>query len=398
MNTKKFSEAINELDDRYIATAIHYQSKKKKGTWMKWGTLAACLTLVIFAGTNLLPERTTQLPMLSISPTFDGMGFEGLMAYDISELVNANPWNEDMTITTLPVYSNPITHDSNGVSSGADHHKMQTLLLTVADRLGLPKDKLTITDNAPDEETKQMTIDKFASVGNTVPDGYFDPTALEIETDDLTIRVDLHLEVSISFKSPITLPEKYPFTEEPSYEELSALAEYLKSEYKDLMGFENPQPNISGGDYDIYFKQNYSIEFFDAAGSETEQIINYHFNRAQFYCHDGALSGIRLYQPDLSKKLGDYPIITSKEAYELLSQSNYMTSVPYELPGMEYVKKAELVYRTVTWEPCYMPYYKFYVELPEEETDGLKTYGAYYVPAVSGEYISDMTVWDGSFN
>lgn len=45
-----------------------------------------------------------------------------------------------------------------------------------------------------------------------------------------------------------------------------------------------------------------------------------------------------------------------------------------------------------------MPYYCFYVELPEEERDGLKTYGAYYVPAVEKEYLTNMPLWDGSFN
>lgn len=45
-----------------------------------------------------------------------------------------------------------------------------------------------------------------------------------------------------------------------------------------------------------------------------------------------------------------------------------------------------------------MPYYRFYVELPEEESDGMKTYGAYYVPAVEEKYISNMPLWDGSFN
>ena len=46
-----------------------------------------------------------------------------------------------------------------------------------------------------------------------------------------------------------------------------------------------------------------------------------------------------------------------------------------------------------------MPYYRFYVELPDmERENGLKTYGAYYVPAVKGEYISNMPVWEGTFN
>lgn len=30
--------------------------------------------------------------------------------------------------------------------------------------------------------------------------------------------------------------------------------------------------------------------------------------------------------------------------------------------------------------------------------NGLKTYGAYYVPAIAEEYIADMSTYDGSFN
>ncbi len=48
-----------------------------------------------------------------------------------------------------------------------------------------------------------------------------------------------------------------------------------------------------------------------------------------------------------------------------------------------------------------MPYYRFYVKLTDYSTDmaeGLICYGAYYVPAVSGEYLSDFPVWGGRFN
>lgn len=46
-----------------------------------------------------------------------------------------------------------------------------------------------------------------------------------------------------------------------------------------------------------------------------------------------------------------------------------------------------------------MPYYCFYVEIPNMEDDsGLKTYGLYYVPAVEDKYISNMPLWGGDFN
>lgn len=97
--------------------------------------------------------------------------------------------------------------------------------------------------------------------------------------------------------------------------------------------------------------------------------------------------------------VGEYPIITAEEAKEFLRKGNYITTAPYEMPGEEFIGKVELVYRAGERERYYMPYYRFYVELPEAAMDdGLKAYGAYYVPAVESAYLSDMPVWDGSFN
>ena len=78
---------------------------------------------------------------------------------------------------------------------------------------------------------------------------------------------------------------------------------------------------------------------------------------------------------------------------------NFVTTVPYDFPGGEYVKKVELLYRVDSRYEYYIPYYRFFVELPEAEREGgMKTYGAYYVPAVEEKYISNMPLWDGSFN
>lgn len=46
MNTKKFSEAMGEIDSKYVDEAIRYQRKKKKQGWLKWGVMAACFCLV----------------------------------------------------------------------------------------------------------------------------------------------------------------------------------------------------------------------------------------------------------------------------------------------------------------------------------------------------------------
>lgn len=416
MRGNEFLDKMELVNPAYVEAA-DIKPKRKKLVWVKWAGIAACFALIIYAGTRLLPrenpklsqensklsqknpDNISDLPMLTISKYTSSMGYEGYMAYEASELVNANPWRESLELSTLPVYQNPLTYDENQIASEADFDKMREFLLEVAKRFGLDTNGITITDDVPAEETKQIIREKFEAVGDTVPEGYFDPTKVIIEAEGLTIEVDQSITATLSFEPAVSLPQEYNFTHFASYEDKAAVAEYLKKEYIDFIGINNPQINICGGDYNIYGQQEYSIEFFDGTGSETENIINYNFNRVTFHCDDeGNLFFARIYQPDLSQKIGDYPIINSKKAEELLSKGNYITTVPYEMPGIEYVKKVELVYRTGKQEEYYMPYYRFYVELPEDEREnGLKTYGAYYVPAVDGSYITNMPIWDGSF-
>ncbi len=49
MNTKKFSEAMGEIDGKYVEKSASYHSKQKKHKWIKWASMAACLCLVLVA-------------------------------------------------------------------------------------------------------------------------------------------------------------------------------------------------------------------------------------------------------------------------------------------------------------------------------------------------------------
>lgn len=50
MNTEKILYAMNELDDRYISEAISCKRKVKKTGLVKWGSVAACLSVLIIGG------------------------------------------------------------------------------------------------------------------------------------------------------------------------------------------------------------------------------------------------------------------------------------------------------------------------------------------------------------
>ncbi len=399
MKREHLSDALNLISDDIIeeTDAMRKINKKYKAMRILRTTVAACLVVAIGIGTAFLlpkikpnkpepsinPPENTDLPLLSVSEIVgDGMGFEGYMAHNISELVNSNPWTENCEISTLPVYNNTLNLDERYDITNIDYDKMNSFILDIAKRCGLKENEIEIT-----RDFRAYTDSLF------------------VKTDSFEIRVDPELTADIKVKQPISLPDEYKFTHtNSSYDDMLAVAKYLQKEYNEIIGFKNPQINITGGDYTFDGSQLYNIEFFDMSENLIQNIINYNINRVAFYYEEnGNLYMIRIYKPDLSDKIGDYPIITKEAATELLSNGNYITSVPaiYEI-NMEKISKVELVYRNTHWlDKIYMPYYKFYIELPELEKrfgNGLKHYGIYYVPAVDGKYIKNMPVYDGSFN
>lgn len=58
MNTKLFSEAMSEVNDKYYEEAENYHCKKHG--WVKWSAMAACFTAVLFSALSVLPKYLDQ--------------------------------------------------------------------------------------------------------------------------------------------------------------------------------------------------------------------------------------------------------------------------------------------------------------------------------------------------
>lgn len=415
MKPEKLFRILGQLDESLIESAeIPQRAKARKAVFLKVGAMAACTALVIGVGAMLYQNNTPpavidvpslngedgKLPLLSVDFDYGSMGFEGYCAYNVDELVNENPWNKDSKITHLPVFKNALTYNELQRVDSPDLEAMKVLLKKTASKLGLDAEHLPITDDVPDAETKKKMTEKLTIGGGEVPEGYFDASAVFMETPQMKVEVDSSMVVTVHFEPAVALPKELNFTHNASYEDVYKVAEYLQKEYKDYIGMVNPNVNITGGDYTFDGAQMYDIAFFDDNDDETQRLLNYNFNNVTFACDDeGKLFISRVFHPDLTNVIGNYPIISTEQALQLLENKNYITSVPEEFPGSEYVKKVELIYRNASSEKTYMPYYRIYVELPSMKLDnGLNTYGAYYVPAVEGKYIENMPVWDGRFN
>lgn len=414
---ERLFRAIGEADGELVARSDKEERVRRK-RWRNLAIAAACLALVLYAGARYLPGELAEpdgtgplqatesddpttpkepgaLPLLTVALNDGGMGFEGFSAYDISELDNGNPWTEDAELETLPVFINKAYSDASGLPlSDIGEKRMVELAEEAAAALGL-----------------EITDIEYKRVGDNYASPKADPQAVyavDATTANGRIHVYGNCTVTVFLEDEgLPLPEEYNFAHETSAEEAAEAMEYLLAEYGDILGLEEPRAALFG-DYSFSGERDWWYNGYDAAGDLTAQMLSYNFGGVQFApdSDNGNLWLIRTFDTlTCAEKIGDYPIITPEEARRLLVEGYYLTSVPCLLPGEEAVESIELMYRSGNLNEVFMPYYRFLVKVPYEavnnaamQESGLNCYGAYYVPAVQGEYLTNLKVWDGSFN
>ena len=308
----------------------------------------------------------TDLPTLEIGAHDGGYGYEGYLAHDISELVNANPWNENISLAALPVFR---------VKNDTSENKLEELITATAGKLNL------------------KGFNSFTNDGGAV---FSESESIKITATDIGIFV--------YFKKAESLPERYNFGYYSSYKDMKKSAGYLKNKYSALFKDGKYILNLYGGDCDIYGRQSYHITFYKDSDDIVQKIINYNFYKTYFTPNDnGELEHISTVSPNLGDKIGNYPVISPDKAKELLYDGKYVTSSPTAIKKSDKTAQTELVYRFAPWEKYYIPYYRFFVA--EESTgneslekQGFKIYCAYYVPAVEEKYIANMPLWNGALN
>lgn len=359
MKAEQISDALNWLDDSIIDETNRVRRKRrlsdKQAKWKIIAAACACIGIMCILYTVKLDGVTRQeLPMLQLYTSSDAMGFEAWR--DLSEMDNGNPWNEDMELEKLPVYHNNAYHPA-GVPLGLSEASLREIAETTAKALHMTI--IAISDTVSQEWMTDVEPGIILSITATAVNK---ENTLEAE---ILAEADGH--VRIEFTGEMLLTQAYLQDEK----KLTEILGYMKPEKME--------------------RQNELI-FYDSSGDEISDILNYNFNHTTFIMNDEGDSIKMIHKCEelsCAEKIGDYPIITAEKAKKLLLKGKYL-EFPYELPGEKYIAGVELVYRTGRLEKTFMPYYRFWVELPElQEDNGLKCYGAYYVPAVEERYISN---------
>ncbi len=335
-------------------------------------------------------EKKTGTEKIKSAVTFGTMGFEGMMAYDISELDTPNPWKFGANISSLPVFRNL------AYIEGEDSFMSGLSYLTEEQMRGIIQN----TALALDVDVVDIRI---TYVKDIVQSGISDETmngiySMEANCSKKTMIIvygDGEIKVDFENKS---LPSRYNFSyKNTTAKEAEKILEYLGKEYANLLCFGN-EVGYSYADRTFSGEEIRSYYIFDKSDDMVESILNFNFNSVRFSPDDdGNLMCIRLNNPYCSAEyIGDYSVISESDAKELLQNGNYYSSVPadYIRSGTilsEDIAKSELVYINERVE-YYQPYYKFYVELDSsmfDMADDLKNFGIFYVPAVSSEFLDD---------
>ena len=140
MNAKKFSDAMSELDTKYVDEALNYKKKAKKRIWVKWGAIAACLCLMI-------PLTAFAVDIIQYNAAVDylnslGIAVEDLSDYSHKEIKEAvktidagesSPLTEEIR-SLIPEYKEPIDTPTQVT---AEQIKQLTPTMTRTDILSL---------------------------------------------------------------------------------------------------------------------------------------------------------------------------------------------------------------------------------------------------------------------
>lgn len=334
-----------------------------------------------------------ELPKITSVFESGTMGFEGYLAYDISELDDNNPWNRDMKLDTMPVYKGMAYKFGSGVTFCYDENTLEFRARYLAQILGTSITETVNKEYVGDfsgREAESDIIEKNREMPYCIKYACADGTRLTVEGDGT---------VKIKFTPARELPADVDASDH------AAVEQYIFREYAPI--FMDDPGNREVYDRNIYGERNMDrFTLFRKSQGDVESIIDYNFGTVSVCLDEDSRVWIIWVNSEPCEKIGDYPIITADEAEKLLLDGKYIASLHLDRVDKEHIEKVELIYRTSHRDTYYQPYYRFYVRLDSSNIDPvlliddpkLKDYAALYVPAVNAEYLSDVELWDGTFN
>ena len=417
MSARDLMRAMGLLEEELVVEAERPE-RLRAIRWRRWAALAACAALLLAlpwlrglpagaggtvqdslqaeAGTgqnDAAAAEAEQLTPFAAGFASGGFGFEGLLAYDPQEIGGSCPWQQgDPVPDTLPVYQNQNDLLADGaVRFGLDAVEMEQQLRALAAALGYEVGAVEISPSAEEVAAYRQRLEQQGRDPDTDPNYEINarPYSARAAAEGAEFELLTTGEFTMRLEQPLALPQGEQLTQQSTRADAERVALSLAEVYAGALGLEEVQPQV---------RMEYSSDgqklltlAVRSGGALERQLLEFGLGGLQFYLDEtgSACTMVRLWGTQAAgETLGDYPLISAEAAASLLAEGRCFTSVTEPFPGMEYLAQVELVYRESV--QAVAPYYRFWVELPTlQQENGLRTFGAYYVPAVEEEYLTD---------
>lgn len=307
--------------------------------------------------------KMISLPMLTIEDFHEDFEQEIYFAYDISEIYNGNPWKSEWNISELPAFYNT-------------NYKSYNIADSYEQKINIMKQKIISAQKIAQSfsTTKLYKMIYGAEQGS-------------IENEELLLSVNTHNDIiTIAFKNAIFLPFDI---EQQNKEQLEKVIYYFIDTYKHTLCWKEGKDALSF-QYDTNAIGHFELMAYENGDTLEKQFLNYHFNTVSIILNQqNQITSFVITKTDTSDKIENYPIITEEQAQKLLHQKKYISTAEYDFSENMSIVKTELVYKATVYDSIFMPYYKFFVQIPGIEQNGLHCYVTYYVPAIKEQYLKN---------
>lgn len=363
-----------------------------------------------------------------LNPTLGevGMGFEGIELKSFDDMILDSPWHElkdELYGSEIPVYDKVINYENCGgfpfhKEVNADAGVMEEELKKLAEAFGKDIYGKDVKADYPDEEYLEKRRKEFTEYaekgyeGATVDDvdamiaDMNVPHSMSVETENYIFTVSCYAgsgySAKVEFKQPIDLGVGSGYEMKSAEDAIKLGQKAIEKVGKYIPGNGEPRVKVRAisstedGEMSYWFSLYlYRYNINDPA----ETVWNYNNGILSVGIEDGAVVNIAYGLGETYENRGNYRILSSeKEVIERFESGMFLSTAPIDDPNSDNIASIELSYHVTGF-----PFFKLWVDITDDlikigqvaPENGMRCYGAYYVPAVSAEYLSPHIEWNG---
>ncbi len=265
----------------------------------------------------------------------------------------------------------------------------------------------------PDLPAMQQKAEEIARIFG------FDPDEMQSEPEDLPVtdsaeensffnyhlsNEEIHITVDKELNFYVFNPENQAMNEDFSKEGQEEQGRQLAALLTDRFGWKQPKVIVTESAVNYNGETFYEMFVYEQDPDPVKDFLqSQRMTASGSFSPDGTLELLRIDTWEGYELVGEYPVLKEEEAKQRLIAGEHLSGPEWDFPGEEYIAQTGLVYKTNRTDIA-MPYYEFYVELPDERLldmknnttdeevyqEEVKVFTTFVVPAIQPDYLEEL--------